>query len=370
MNGKAFIRELELFSEVEDGGLGPVDESVLKDIAAVANAKMVAGQHPQIVINHARPGEPIQHECVGRVCSKVKLAKHAKSGKLVLVADVEMPQAAFDQYIRSNAFPRRSAEIQKDGLWMAQVSLLGRRAPGADIPDTHFDAGRGMACYSTSEMTNTEFAMTTDELMAAFDGMTDDDRADFMCKYRAKYETAPGPTSTYVPGVIAPDKPKDEDMADHETAEKLATFAAELGTVKAANDTLKSENAELGRQIKALQLRPRLDELKRRGFKVDPDRELGILMTFDSADKIEAHFAFIQDTYKQVVTAASLTAPGVVGPVAAPEGAAPQITPDVYKKVADYATSKGQFVSLVDQLALYDKDHGTSYGNAYKKAHA
>lgn len=63
-----------------------------------------------------------------------------------IVGDVEMTASNFDAYLRSNSWPRRSAEIHPD-LFLSEVALLGSRTPARPLPDTKFDRD-GAECFA------------------------------------------------------------------------------------------------------------------------------------------------------------------------------------------------------------------------------
>lgn len=231
------IRNLELFAGYAPAIDDPADSDIKKyDRNAVArvikrtNAFIRMGQHPRVVVMHSRSDGKEPPESIGRVLN-VRLME--RGGIDFIVGDVEMRHDEFDQYVASNAYPRRSAEIWNDGL-MSEVALLGRDTPRRPLPDTQFSRDKthkrsvhGRMLFATAGPSNTfvpsfdgkeKVEMATgandtvmdekvdekQDFAAAFKGLHDE-----MCKCNARLEKMEK-------AVYGED---DEEVADDETKE-------------------------------------------------------------------------------------------------------------------------------------------------------
>lgn len=203
---KAVIRSLELFCAFD----ARFDSESNKKVAQFTNertrevyeqttARMKKGQRPQVVLFHD-DGRPVPTECIGTV---VSLWCEERDGVTYIMGDVEMPIFAFDTYIRTNAFPRRSAEILMPQGWLAQVTLQGRDAPGRPLADTRFTAG------SHSESFHPPVAPLVIEAGEAS---------------QHSYGAIGGGNNTYIPG----DTGKEAKMADETKAKTIEERVAAL----------------------------------------------------------------------------------------------------------------------------------------------
>lgn len=110
------------------------DRSRVRDAVDRTKQFMGRGQRPKVVVRHDSEGDAAPPEAVGDV---VELWAESRDGVEYVVADIEMAVADFDLLLKSNRYPRRSAEIWPDGH-ISEVALLGRETPGRPLPDTKF----------------------------------------------------------------------------------------------------------------------------------------------------------------------------------------------------------------------------------------
>lgn len=176
-DGRVQIKRVELFAEMEDGPLGAVGESDLDDIAEFLVELMDQGRFSQVVIEHQREGEADRpRESVGIVTGPITVEKSGQNGKATLYGTLDLNESDFENYIASNRFPRRSAEITNrkvDGgekLWMSQVALIGRLAPRADLPDVYVFATDDSAAIICGEKEPN--AMKASELTGKIGGVS------------------------------------------------------------------------------------------------------------------------------------------------------------------------------------------------------
>ncbi|MFQ5473567.1 MAG: hypothetical protein ACE5FA_11890, partial [Dehalococcoidia bacterium] len=66
-----------------------------------------------------------------------------------ICGDVAMSRFDFDQYLKSNSYPRRSAEIWDDD-YLSEVALLGGQTPRRPVPDTRFSKRGARATFVRS----------------------------------------------------------------------------------------------------------------------------------------------------------------------------------------------------------------------------
>lgn len=346
-DGRVIVRDVELFSEVPDGPLGRVDRATLDKIVAFTNDQRRQGKHTKVIATHSDDA-PV----IGHVASDMRVVQSDKTGALTIFGDLSFSAADFAQYVASNRFPNRSAEIVKDTLWMSSVALLGRDRPGANIPDVMFSDGGKAARFtapaglvmqfSTQEVRKVE---KLNELMAAMsaclDAMPEADRK--TAAYSARKALAK----------YGDDKDDDDtDVAKNAATAQIATFQAQIASLTASNDALKAGNDRLHEAVKALQSQTvtakyaaRLSHFKNvRGFTtIDEGAELSRLLAMKDDAERDAHFSFIEKNYRQSATGAALVAAGLpFDAIEQRDGAKPNaMTEDQTEKVVAYATAKG-----------------------------
>lgn len=139
--GKVRICDLELFMGFDpsidgddDKHMRDYDNPRVREIVRRTSKFISRGSRPKLVVEHERDGRQSKPEAVGDV---TEVRYEERNGVGYVVGDIEMPQDAFDSLLATNAFPRRSAEIWKDGH-LSEVALLGRDTPRRPLPDTRF----------------------------------------------------------------------------------------------------------------------------------------------------------------------------------------------------------------------------------------
>ena len=225
---KVTIHDLELFVghipgfDADDSGMDELDEEAIDKIISRTKAHMSAGSNPKLVMLHQEEGSDVPPEALGDIVDIRRKDIHIRtedgdySGPGI-IGDVVMARSDFDDYVSTNRFPRRSAEIWKDGH-MSEVALLGRETPARPLRDTRFGKNGQKTTY-TRPVT---FA-----------------------------EVAPGGSNTFVPAFGDEDK-KDHDMpenGDRLTIEHDGDDKDLIAKLRAENDTLRSDLEELKMQL-------------------------------------------------------------------------------------------------------------------------
>jgi hypothetical protein len=225
---KVTIHDLELFVghipgfDADDSGMDELDEEAIEQIISRTKAHMSAGSNPKLVMLHQEDGKECPPEALGDIVDIKRKDIHIRtedgdySGPGI-IGDVVMSRSDFDTYVSTNRFPRRSAEIWKDGH-MSEVALLGRETPARPLRDTRFGKNGQKSTY-TRPVT---FA-----------------------------EVAPGGSNTFVPAF------GDEDKKEHEMPENGDRLTIEhdgddkdlIAKLRAENDTLRSDLEELKMQL-------------------------------------------------------------------------------------------------------------------------
>jgi hypothetical protein len=227
---KVTIHDLELFVghipgfDADDSGMDDLDEEAIEKIISRTKAHMSAGSNPKLVMLHQEEGSDAPPEALGDIVDIRRKDIHIRtddgedySGPGI-IGDVVMSRSDFDEYISSNRFPRRSAEIWKDGH-MSEVALLGRETPARPLRDTRFGKNGQKITY-TRPVTYSE--------------------------------VAPGGSNTFVP-TFGDDKKKEhempEDNDDRLTIEHDGDDKDLIAKLRAENDTLRGDLEELKMQL-------------------------------------------------------------------------------------------------------------------------
>jgi len=213
---KVVIRRLELFAgfdpTIDDGKDEEIRKFDRRKVARIVDRTkqfISRKQHPRIVILHSQEDHSEPKEAVGAV---LDIAMEERNGVPFIVGDVEMSKEDFAQYVASNRFPRRSAEIWSDDH-MSEIALLGRDTPRRPLPDTRFTK------------TGEKFS--------------------FSCQ--TCFEAAPGAGNVFVPGV-ALTKKKDKTMQDEAKTGEKDEMAKIIAEKDAEIARLKEENRKMYNQ--------------------------------------------------------------------------------------------------------------------------
>jgi len=227
---KVTIHDLELFVghipgfDADDSGMDDLDDEAIENIISRTKAHMSAGSNPKLVMLHQEEGKDCPPEALGDIVNIGRKDIYINTGDGEnysgpgIVGDVVMSKHDFEQYISSNRFPRRSAEIWKDGH-MSEVALLGRETPARPLRDTRF-AKTGEKSTYTRPVT---FA-----------------------------EVAPGGSNTFVPGMADCEK-KEHDMPEENDGRMTIEHDGDdkdlIAKLRAENDTLREDLEQLKMQL-------------------------------------------------------------------------------------------------------------------------
>ncbi|QDP54669.1 MAG: hypothetical protein Tp1124DCM412911_5 [Prokaryotic dsDNA virus sp.] len=227
---KVTIHDLELFVghipgfDADDSGMEDLDDEAIEKIISRTKAHMSAGSNPKLVMLHQEEGKDCPPEALGDIVNIGRKDIYINTGDGEnysgpgIVGDVVMSKSDFEEYISSNRFPRRSAEIWKDGH-MSEVALLGRETPARPLRDTRF-AKTGEKSTYTRPVTFSE--------------------------------VAPGGSNTFVPGMAGSDK-KEHEMAEENdgrlTIEHDGDDKDLIAKLRAENDTLREDLEQLKMQL-------------------------------------------------------------------------------------------------------------------------
>jgi len=225
---KVTIHDLELFVghipgfDADDSGMDDLDDEAIENIIARTKVHMSAGSNPKLVMLHQDDSNDAPPEALGDIVDIRRKDIHIRTetGEDYrgpgIIGDVVMSRNDFQDYVASNRFPRRSAEIWKDGH-MSEVALLGRETPARPLRDTRF-AKAGEKSTFTRPVTFSE--------------------------------VSPGGSNTFVPTFGDEKKenamPEKEDrlMIEHDGDDKDL-----ISKLRAENDTLRKDLEELKMQM-------------------------------------------------------------------------------------------------------------------------
>ena len=225
---KVTIHDLELFVghipgfDADDSGMDDLDDDAIENIITRTKVHMSAGSNPKLVMLHQDDHNDAPPEALGDIVDIRRKDIHIRTGDGEdyrgpgIIGDVVMSKSDFQDYIASNRFPRRSAEIWKDGH-MSEVALLGRETPARPLRDTRF-AKTGQKSTFTRPVTFSE--------------------------------VSPGGSNTFVP-TLGDDK-KENTMPDHEDRMVIEHDGDDkdlIAKLRAENDTLREDLEQLKMQM-------------------------------------------------------------------------------------------------------------------------
>lgn len=312
---RVVIRDLELFVGYDPKIDGPDDKRMRKydatgidRVVSRTKAMMERGQRPKLILGH-NPDEDdgIERPVIGDF---VTIEKRDINGVPGIVGDVEMTVEDFQAYLKSNRYPRRSAEIYSDGF-MSEVALLGSRTPARPLRDTKFSKAslthidrfsREFAADTFADPTGTShvggpgnsFIPSTEKSKMASkpkskNAIDDDEDVDKMSEdeLREAYRSAKKKLKA------AEDEGKcgDDDKEKNELRKQRDTFARRLEDL---GDRLAETQADLVRE----RYSRKLDNDRAAGFIVGDDkRRDAILDRIQKADNPEAEYEFIKSLF-------------------------------------------------------------------------
>ena len=320
---KVVLHDVEVFCgfdpDIDDGS----DERVKKWTAdrvreAVDRTGLfiARGQSPKVVIRHDSDGDAAPPEAVGD-CLSIRAADRGKATYVLM--DLEFQSTDFEALIRTNKYPRRSAEIWPDGH-ISEVALLGRETPGRPLPDTKF-AKAGEAERWERRLTPLRFAAVHPGATNAFvpSAAGDDSMDDKMRELEeensrlrskvAEYEKDPedeGEDEEFA-ATDEDDQPDVEIPAEDEEEENGRAKYGKAGSkaLFAKIQSLKKDNDELGRIVKDLstdlareKFARQIDEMKSDGFAVGKFRDQMIEELIEAKDP-KAKVVFWKSTLRK-----------------------------------------------------------------------
>lgn len=299
---KVTIRDLELFvgfdPSIDDGA----DEGVKKynkgriDEVVARTAKFIdRGQRPKLVINHDREGENAPDEAVGDI---LNVYGHEINGAPGILGDVEMSIDDFNRLIKSNKYPRRSAEIWSDGF-MSEVALLGRDTPRRPLPDTKFTRPkrdghtrevftRDLPVMSFAEPTGVMHGPGPNNVFIPSD---EDTAMEEINKLKAELAAATAKLAKYE---------QDGESKSKELNTRIAAVESERDDFKRAAETQANETIALRNELRQEKFTRQLDQMQAEGYRIpdraavlervtaasDPDKELDFLKGLMQRDPI------------------------------------------------------------------------------------
>lgn len=161
-DGMVVIRDLELFVgfdkelDGEKSKLRRFDRRGVEAIVSRTKEYIARGQTPKLILGHndKDTSKPNDRPVIGDI-PRIKLRDIG--GVTGIVGDVEVTQEVFDSFLKTNTYPRRSAEIWPDGF-LSEVALLGAQTPARPLPDTKFARPPGVEVFSR-DMEAVQFAL-------------------------------------------------------------------------------------------------------------------------------------------------------------------------------------------------------------------
>lgn len=252
------IHDLELFVghipgfDADDSGMEEIDEEAIEQILERTKAHMSAGSNPKLVMLHQDENSEVPPEALGDIINIHRKDIHIRTddGEEYtgpgIIGDVVMSKDDFNSYIATNRFPRRSAEIWKDGH-MSEVALLGRETPARPLRDTRFTKSGSKSTY-TRPIT---FA-----------------------------EVAPGGNNTFVPTYGEDDK-KENGMPEQEEMLPIEHDGADMELV----DKLKAENDELRKELEQIKMQMNSEDTEQAEYNNDNDEEAADMKKYQEEEE-------------------------------------------------------------------------------------
>ena len=303
VDGRVVIKDLELFvgfdptiDDNDDTRLKKYDRDTIGKILAGTRARMQRGQRPKLILGHNgdTPSE-FPRPVVGDILSVKQTDIGPASG---IVGDVEMSVDEFDAYIKSNRYPRRSAEIWPEPEWyLSEVALLGSETPARPLPDTRFSAAEFLAgpdlfarqYQKFAEPTETPHSPGPNNVGRGENTMTDDERIktleDELQKLRAKAKKSTKNMSD-----------DDENDDDEKSAKHQADDDDKSDAQKHAKRS--SEVDQLRRELLVERYSRKVDKLRAEGYVVGDEKQaaqiIGRIASAGSEEAADAEFQFVK----------------------------------------------------------------------------
>ena len=210
---RVIVRSLELFvgfdksiDDPDDKRVKKYDRKAVEAVLARTQQYIERKQSPKLILGHNQTDtdNATVRQCIGDITNLRLIEIGDAAG---IAGDIEMSQSDFNIYLKSNSYPRRSAEIWPDGF-MSEVALLGSETPARPLPDTKFT--RSCCTVHQSEQFSRDYAALFAEPTESMHG--------------------PGPMNVHIPST---GKKRKHDMPDPDDKTKLAELEKENEKLKA-----------------------------------------------------------------------------------------------------------------------------------------
>lgn len=298
-DGKVKIMDLELFVGYDpdiddDDHFKKYDEEKIRQILARTAQYVSRGQHPRMILGH-NSDENVDEvrPAIGEI-TNIRFAMIA--GTPGIIADPVMSADDFTFYLQSNKYPRRSAEIWKDGF-LSEVSLLGSDTPARPLPDTRFSkvkmAGSEperfsrtyAACQFSQEQNN--MADEKDKGKAKAKATADDDTVEKLKSRMQELEEENEDLKAQLKAKAEHDDEDDKEKAEEKEKDKNARRDAE-----SERDTFKREAEGLRKRIEVIEKDTKHDKceaalelMARDGYQLgDESRRSELLTRLEASD--------------------------------------------------------------------------------------
>lgn len=255
---RVVIYDVELFMgydasiDLGDSKIKDYDEAKVRQVIERTSEYIKRGQRPKLILGHNLKGstEPGGRPVIGDI---PRLRYGTVRGTPAIFGDIEMTPADFERYLRSNAYPRRSAEIWPEG-YMSEVALLAGQTPARPLPDTQF--ARGVLCFARDLPVIQLTEPTT---------MTDDEKREkeltdlkkLMFEREAEIERLKAEAARHARDAESKDKLARGAEGDRETFEREV-------------ERSKERIAALETQLRKEKYGRKLDDLAKAGYQIDP----------------------------------------------------------------------------------------------------
>lgn len=305
-DGKVRIKDLELFvgydPKIDDDEerFKKFDADKVRQIVRHTHEYMNRGQNPQLILGHNSEGNADDvRPAIGEI-TNLRFAMIA--GVPGIVGDPVMSDDDFELYMKSNRYPRRSAEIWEDG-YLSEVALLGSETPARPLRDTRFSkaelAGgkreRFSRTYAACQFSQEPDAMAhEDDKDKDKNKNTGDDDVE---KLKARLQKLEDENDQLKAKLKAKNQQGDDDDEKEKEKEKNARRTAET-----ERDTFKREAEDLRKRIGVIEkdrkhekCESALNLMARDGYQLgDNDRRAEILSRLEAADEPEKEVNFLK----------------------------------------------------------------------------
>lgn len=353
------VHGVELYRTTDDGGsggFGPVDSERLGRIVNLSNERINGGQYVQIVVQHKINDEDVvMPDSIGRIDGPLRIEN--RMGEQFVVGDMRLREYAFQDFVASNRYPRRSVEIMPvgdDGA-IVQLALLGRETPRQNIRDVIYNSNE--AGFVGTSLTTGD----TDELLRVVSGLSDDDKATL---YKA-LEAQMADDDTTKEESTNTDDTSTETETETETVDNEGTIEKKVDELETAlntaNELIAKQTATIDSLVAARNAQDvsmALNELEQEGIVLNREKESEYMLSLN-ADHRAAHIQIMRTNYKKNSTKAVQHAGTVATRMASATAPA---------QGATVLNSDAELDAIVNRAAGLVKTKGLSLNEAMKEA--